>query len=97
MDRFESAWNVGLELLTSYLSRSESAARCIKVLEMMNQKIKNSRQQKEHNLNEIDYENQSKMSVPDAPSDLLLSLMYETPGPFADPFTYAGDAERFFL
>ena len=96
MDKFESAWNLGLELLASYLSRSTSAARCIKVLEMMNEKIRHSSQQKESNMNQADYENQSNISPSEVPSDLLLSLMYETPGSFADPFTYSGDIDRFF-
>lgn len=96
MDKFESAWNLGLELLASYLSQSTSAARCIKVLEMMNEKIRHSSQHRESNMNQADYENQSNISPSEVPSDLLLSLMYETPGSFADPFTYSGDIDRFF-
>ena len=96
MDKFESAWNMGLELLSSYLSRSTSAARCIKVLEMMNEKINFANQQKESNLNQDDLENQSNISPSEIPSDLLFSLMYETTGSFADPFTYSGDIDRFF-
>lgn len=36
---FERAWNLSLEILRSYTQQSESASRCLKVLEMMGNKV----------------------------------------------------------
>lgn len=93
--KFDSAWKTGIELLESYKSQSDSAGRCLKVLLMMHEKISNKIQQKD-NQNQIEYKNQPDISPTEVTSDLLLSFMYETAGPFVDPFTYSADVERFF-
>lgn len=44
MAQFERTWNLGLEILRSYTQQSESACRCLKVLEMMGNKVNISSQ-----------------------------------------------------
>lgn len=94
--KFESSWKMMTELLSSYKSQSKSAARCLKVLEMMNDKIKftshtRSKHAYYHHQPEENYSTHSESEVP---NDLLYSLMYDTEGPFGGPFFYNNEFDR---
>lgn len=97
--KLESSWKMMIELLLSYKFQSKSAARCLKVLEMMNDKInltryKRSKQEYYQNHPE---ESCSTQSESEAPNDLLYSLMYDTEGPFGGPFFYNNEFNRIML
>lgn len=74
-EELDEAWNMGLDLLDRYRRHSQSAEKCIRVLEVMGEKVgmaTTSGQQKEMDQN------------------MLLSLLYDTLGPLGGPFFYNG-------
>ncbi|CUM49437.1 uncharacterized protein AC631_05893 [Debaryomyces fabryi] len=87
---FELSWTNALKLLASYESQSKSATRCLKVLEVMDCKIKLTIEKRSKKMLEDHQpnENVSTSSQSEAPSDFLYSLMYDTEGPFGSPFFY---------
>lgn len=95
--KFESSWTMMSELLSSYKSQSKSAARCLKVLEMMNDRIKftsQKRSKKNYSTHHQPEESYSTNSESEIPTDLLYSLMYDTEGPFGGPFFYNNEFDR---
>ncbi|KAG5418667.1 hypothetical protein I9W82_004195 [Candida metapsilosis] len=109
MVAFEQAWNSGLDILRSYTQQSESASRCLKVLEMMGKKVQISSQRLATQANTPDettddrrladvyplYSPSSTSS--EVPIDVLYSLLYDTAGPFGGPFHGTDDLSAFYL
>ncbi|KAK6460358.1 putative transcriptional regulatory protein [Scheffersomyces coipomensis] len=95
---FNNTWSTGLEILASYKSQTESAARCLKVLEIMGDKVKlaGRRIARQHYDPVQSAANSSTNSSPSqVPTDVLYSLLYDTAGPFGGPFFYRDDMERY--
>lgn len=81
--KFELTWKHGLELFASYQSQSDSAARCLKVLEKMDDKICTIRKNPPRFLENDNIESIIPSNVP---TDMLYSVMFDTSGPFGGPF-----------
>ncbi|KAK6459482.1 putative transcriptional regulatory protein [Scheffersomyces xylosifermentans] len=97
---FETSWSQGLELLASYKNQSDSASRCLKVLEIMGEKVRFAESRLFHRPYPFDavpsVTGSSANSSPShVPSDVLYSLLYDTAGPFGGPFFYRDDLERY--
>ncbi|CUM49412.1 uncharacterized protein AC631_05750 [Debaryomyces fabryi] len=88
--KFELSWTNVVELLSSYESQSKSAACCLKVLEIMDNKIKSVNQKRSKQTRDAHQpeESYSTASESEVPTDFLYSLMYDTEGPFGGPFFY---------
>jgi hypothetical protein len=95
---FENTWSKGISLLQSYMNQSESASRCLKVLQMMYEKVKVSTSRIQNlpkNTQESTFPETIRNSPSDVPPDVLYSLLYDTAGPFGGPFSYWDDMERY--
>ncbi|KAI5949270.1 hypothetical protein KGF57_004869 [Candida theae] len=107
MVAFERAWSLCLEMLRSYTQQSESASRCLEVLEMMGNKVQISSRrlatQANTPSNDVITLRESEMhyspgsTSPEVPTDVLYSLLYDTAGPFGGPFHFADDIAAFHL
>lgn len=95
-DMFTTAWANGLEMLASYQGESESAVRCLKILEIMGERVQTSGFQQKRHIDIPTVDSSSAQSSPlHVPSDVLYSLLYDTAGPFGGPFFYREDMNRF--
>ncbi|KAG2733895.1 hypothetical protein G9P44_003420 [Scheffersomyces stipitis] len=93
---FTTAWTNGLEMLAGYQDESESAVRCLKILEIMGERVHASAFRHKQHIDIPTVGSDSAQNSPShIPSDILYSLLYDTAGPFGGPFFYREEMNRF--
>ncbi|KAK6205243.1 fungal-specific transcription factor domain-containing protein [Scheffersomyces amazonensis] len=98
VDVFTTTWSMGLDILASYKLQTDSAARCLKVLEMMGEKVNLAgRKIARNHFDPVQSaaSSSTSSSPSQVPTDVLYSLLYDTAGPFGGPFFYRDDMERY--